>query len=423
MKIVKKWKAVQGHLQKKFSHYYKSRKEAKDLKKLDSKLKALSKDETVQDMPNRLLRSNKSMFRFWAIGGLIVWLWFFVYQTLDIIFLVFMALIVSIAIEAIIEFFQRKIHRWISIGITYLLLIVFILWGLIFIIPFVAEQVSAVLQLFAIKAQWLQAVLADKSLVWVIHDIQWLPKYAKNSLLAWVQDPTFYTAMQWNVQSNLSQIIGTSTAYAREISSVAINFFSWLAKVIGKAAIVLTLSVLFSIEKKSVFNFIAWIAGKNKREYLSLKIQKIYKKMWFWLKGQLMLCLFIGVAVFLALLIMSIFGLDIPQKLSLAVIAGLMELVPYLWPALWGALSVIVVWLHNGFSAVLLTIGIFVVIQRAENNILVPIVMNKALGINPIVIFLSILIGWLIMGFAWVLLAVPIAVVVTMFLDNQEEKI
>ena len=145
--------------------------------------------------------------------------------------------------------------------------------------------------------------------------------------------------------------------------------------------------------------------------------------MWFWLKGQLMLCLFIGVAVFLALLIMSIFGLDIPQKLSLAVIAGLMELVPYLWPALWGALSVIVVWLHNGFSAVLLTIGIFVVIQRAENNILVPIVMNKALGINPIVIFLSILIGWLIMGFAWVLLAVPIAVVVTMFLDNQEEKI
>jgi predicted PurR-regulated permease PerM len=87
-----------------------------------------------------------------------------------------------------------------------------------------------------------------------------------------------------------------------------------LAAVIGKAAIVLTLAVLFSIEKKSVIEFIAGIAGYKKRDYIKFKVEKIYKKLGLRLKGQLILCGFIGIAMFLALLIMSLFGLDIPQK-------------------------------------------------------------------------------------------------------------
>ncbi|NOZ43597.1 MAG: AI-2E family transporter [bacterium] len=111
---------------------------------------------------------------------------------------------------------------------------------------------------------------------------------------------------------------------------MAVNFFSWLAGTIGKSAIVLTLSVLFSIEKDAVIRFIAGIAGSKKREYLEIKVKKIYKKLGLWLKGQALLCLFVAIAVLLALLIMSLFGLTIPQKGSLAVIAGLTELVPYL---------------------------------------------------------------------------------------------
>ncbi|NOZ43598.1 MAG: AI-2E family transporter [bacterium] len=74
--------------------------------------------------------------------------------------------------------------------------------------------------------------------------------------------------------------------------------------------------------------------------------------------------------------------------------------------------------MHNGISGVLITIAVFMGIQWMENNVLVPLVMNKTLGINPIVIFLSILIGGLIMGFVGVLLAIPIAVVITMFLEK-----
>ena len=195
-----------------------------------------------------------------------------------------------------------------------------------------------------------------------------------------------------------------------------------MAGTIGKAAIVLTLSVLFSIEKDSVIKFISWATGWKNRDYIKFKVEKIYKKLGLRLKGQLILCGFIGIAMFLATLIMSIFGLDIPQKGSLAVIAGMTELIPYLWPILWWLPAVLVVGLHNGFVPALIMIWVVWGIQWVENNILVPLVMNKTLGINPVVIFLSILIGWMIMWFAGVLLAVPIAVVVTMFLERKGES-
>jgi len=49
----------------------------------------------------------------------------------------------------------------------------------------------------------------------------------------------------------------------------------------------------------------------------------------------------------LATIVMSLFGLEIPQKGSLALIAGLTELVPYLGPILGGLPAVLVVGLHN----------------------------------------------------------------------------
>ncbi|NOZ43596.1 MAG: hypothetical protein GXP45_00195 [bacterium] len=100
---------------------------------------------------------------------------------------------------------------------TYLLLLLFVLGSLIFILPFIAEQMTALLQVFILKAQSLQTALADKTLPVLIQDISWLPKAVKNSLLARIQDPSFYTQIQADLQKNLSHIIGTSTSYAKEL--------------------------------------------------------------------------------------------------------------------------------------------------------------------------------------------------------------
>jgi predicted PurR-regulated permease PerM len=65
---------------------------------------------------------------------------------------------------------------------------------------------------------------------------------------------------------------------------------------------------------------------------------------------------------------------------------------------------------------------IFFIIQRTENNIVVPVVMNKVLGISALLTFVCILLwGW-IFWFVWVLLAVPIAVITAVISDKDFGK-
>jgi predicted PurR-regulated permease PerM len=57
--------------------------------------------------------------------------------------------------------------------------------------------------------------------------------------------------------------------------------------------------------------------------------------------------------------------------------------------------------------------GLYILIQQLENNLLVPQVMKKALGVNPLVTILSLMVGGKLMGVIGVLLAVPVVGIMT----------
>ena len=292
--------------------------------------------------------------------------------------------------------------------------------GVVFVVPFLASQMASFVQ---IGTDWIiniQTSLQTYGIVGLIKNIGWMPDYFKNLILESLNNPNLLQNIQLKLQDNISQIVWTSTEYAKTLWSLAASFIVWFFSVLWKVIFILTLSVLFSIEKSSVIKFIGNLGGKRK-EYLQIKLERLYKKLGLWLKGQLLLCLFIALAMLISLVVMSIFGLEIPQIWSLAVIAWLTELIPYIWPILGWIPAVIVVLLHNGIYAAIVMIGIIALIQRLENNILIPIVMNKTLGVNPVTIFISMILGWLIMWFVWILLAVPIAVILTIFLGGNFE--
>ncbi|MEI7563597.1 MAG: AI-2E family transporter [bacterium] len=82
----------------------------------------------------------------------------------------------------------------------------------------------------------------------------------------------------------------------------------------------------------------------------------------------------------------------------------------------------IVATIHFALPGALVVLIMFLVVQWIENNILIPILMNKTLGVNPIVIFISMIIGGLVMGIVGVLLAVPISVIITMVFDKTFDE-
>ncbi|MEI7918709.1 MAG: AI-2E family transporter [bacterium] len=59
--------------------------------------------------------------------------------------------------------------------------------------------------------------------------------------------------------------------------------------------------------------------------------------------------------------------------------------------------AVLVAFTHYGIYSALILVGVVFFIQRVENNVFIPLLMNKTLGVNPVVIFISMIIGAMIL--------------------------
>jgi len=98
------------------------------------------------------------------------------------------------------------------------------------------------------------------------------------------------------------------------------------------------------------------------------------------------------------------------------------EIIPYLGPWL-GAVPAILVASSDSFWKVLLVAGLYLIIQQLENNIIVPKVMQKMVGLNPIIVIMAILVGAKIGGVVGALLGVPVAAAVGVYVsDFLKEK-
>ena len=163
-------------------------------------------------------------------------------------------------------------------------------------------------------------------------------------------------------------------------------------------------------------NFIRSLVPYKHQAYVLGLTDKIQKKIGYWLLGQLVLSGFIFVFTFLGLT-----ALGIKYALALALLAGLLEIVPYLGPILSAIPAVFVAFAHSPTQAAFVVL-LYIVIQQTENYILVPKVMGKTVGANPLIILLAVLIGFKIAGIIGLLMAVPIVGAVTVFVNDFRES-
>jgi predicted PurR-regulated permease PerM len=120
-------------------------------------------------------------------------------------------------------------------------------------------------------------------------------------------------------------------------------------------------------------------------------------------RGQAILCVLVGI---LSLLGYWLIGL--PYALGLALVMAIFEAVPMIGPTL-GAIPAILVAFSTTPEQVLWVLGVVMVIQVLENNLLVPRVMNQSVGVNPIVSILSIAAFGSLFGLGGAILAIPLA--------------
>jgi predicted PurR-regulated permease PerM len=139
---------------------------------------------------------------------------------------------------------------------------------------------------------------------------------------------------------------------------------------------------------------------------------QIEEKIGAFVRGMALLGLIIG--VFSAI---GYFLIGLPYAFAIAIIAGLLEAVPYVGPFLTMALAGLV-GLSVSPTMAAMAIGIAVVIQFLEGAVVVPRVMDRTVGVRPVVTLLALAIFELLFGLLGALLAVPLAAVFQVLLDR-----
>lgn len=175
------------------------------------------------------------------------------------------------------------------------------------------------------------------------------------------------------------------------------------------SVIVITFYLLLdrkNIEEKAATLFV------GNQEKAKKMITIIEEKLGAWLRGQIILSVIIAVLVYVALTI-----LGIESALTLAIIAGLLEVVPVIGPIIAAIPAILIALLTSPILAVMVAIS-YLAIQQIEGHVVVPQVMKRAVGLNPLLVILSIAIGGRLLGIGGALLAVPIAVVIQVVLQE-----
>jgi predicted PurR-regulated permease PerM len=124
-----------------------------------------------------------------------------------------------------------------------------------------------------------------------------------------------------------------------------------------------------------------------------------------YIRGQLLLCLFIG-----ALSTGGLLLLGVDYALLLGLIAGIFEVLPVIGPLL-GAVPAVLVALLQGPGLALWTILLFLGIQQVENLLLAPRIAGKSVRLHPAMVMVVLVLGNELLGLWGMLLAVPISAV------------
>jgi len=290
----------------------------------------------------------------------IVWLFF---QVIEIVIVLFASYVIMAALKPITLWMQsRKIPRIAAIAISYVSVLLFLILLIFPLVPFFAGQV--------------------------------------NNL--YVNFPTYINSAGEAFGLDVDQ---QSVARAFRTEDIGQNVFAFAGGVFGGVFSVIAafvISIYLSVDYKSIRGGFVGFFPRSRREKVESIVNQAEDKLGAWARGQIILSLFIGSITWLVLTALQLGQYALP----LAVLAGVLEIVPTVGPIL-AAIPAVIIGLSISPTLAVMLILIYAGIQILENNILVPRIMQRAVGLSPIVVILGITIGGQFFGIAGALLSIP----------------
>jgi len=334
------------------------------------------------------------------------------YFLLDKIVLFLLAIFIAAVIDPGVRALSRMgIPRGIGILVHYFVALFLFFFLLISLIPIIAMQITDIARLINDNVN---AFLLDPQ-IWV----PLLPAEVNAKLTVFMEATlrdlsiTHFTDAMQQMGQNLSTAAQGSLTLIANLAGSVLNFFVNLV-------LVLVLAFFIQIEKERMISWVRGFLPWRYRAYFDDKSEVISWKLAQWARGQLILCASIGLLVFLALVV-----LRMPYALTLAMLAAFTEFIPVIGPFIAAVPAVLIGWTQEGFVWALVIALIYYVIQWCENNLLVPLIMKRAVGLSATSIMFAMLVGvsfpFVIHPVIGIMLSIPVTTILSLFIEDWRD--
>lgn len=332
---------------------------------------------------------------------------FFVYEIKDILVLFFISLLLAAALDPMVDALEaRRVPRAIGVLILYALLLIVIGIFVTNLVPVFAKEVTEILS----RVQDWVAAFSNGNLI-LPASLEWArPKLETlfNDLDA--SHATSYKEILVSIGSTFSGVAGN-------LLTGVVSLFNGIFNLV----LVLVLTFMMSIDERGIDNFILSMFPTRYADYIQSKSDAIKEKMGYWLRGQVMLCVLVGLLTYIGLFIVGVITKPVEYDVTISLLAGFTELIPYVGPVIAWAIALPIVANQSLFLVIWLTVVLYAV-QALENNLLVPLVMKHAVGISPIFVMFAMFVGLALLGIVGMILAIPVATAISLFVKDYTEK-
>ncbi len=405
------------------SFFKKSQKKINDLKK---KLQSLTqKEKELEKEEKKLIKEagkpRQEMHITFSIGSIIkaaiavLGVYYLLAKLLisikSVLIIFLVALFLSAAFNPAVDKMQKhRIPRALGILIMYIVVLGVITLIFTSLVPIIANEVSDL----ALRIKdYVQTIVSGDDESWFIQKIQ---PFA-NQIWENVDQ-----AQILNTLTNSLKAIGSKlTDFAGNAIGAIFTIFNGLFNLL----LVLIITFFMVVNKQHTSNFFHSLFPHKYSSYISLKTKQISVKIGEWIRGQVLLALAMGLLTFI---VFSIIGLK--YALTLAMVAALAEFIPYLGPLI-TFLSAALIALNQDPVLLLWLIPAYAVMQFLEGNIMVPLIVGRSVGLNPVVVLFALLTGATIgvkiggsiaLGLVGMIIAVPVANIISIFVQDYTEK-
>jgi predicted PurR-regulated permease PerM len=409
---------------KTFNFFKKSQKKIDELKKklsfltqkeheLEKEERELLKKVNKPSQEVRVILSVESVVKATIAILAVVGFVYLLFYLKSIIILFLVALFLSAAFNPAVDKLE-KYHIPRALGILIMYIVVLGVITVIFtsLVPIIADQVS---DLALRIREMVQNIVSGngESDSWFMRKIQ--------PFAAQIWENVDQTQILNSLTSTLKEVGSRLTNFAGNAIGAIFTIFNGLFNLI----LVLILTFFMILNKRNTSDFFHSLFPHKYSSYISIKTKQISQRIGEWIRGQVLLALAMALLTFI---VFSIIGLNF--ALTLAMVSALGEFIPYLGPLI-TFISAALIALNQDPILILWLIPAYAIIQFLEGNIMVPLIVGKSVGLNPIIILFALLSGATLgtklggsiaLGIVGMIISVPIANIISLFVEEYTEK-